>query len=337
MMESPAFVLVREPGQPVWGGHLLPQPLSSSNGPTPSVSFGIMSFSGEFTSFHIEKKVSAFDARALLQDMEWNLPTLGLANSHTQEAYCSLVEKAVEACQQGAMSKVVTSRREVVPIGKADPLRWFEQLCDTYSEAMVYVLLRPHQTAWIGASPEWLLQQDGQTIRTMSLAGTRPAGQKGLWGAKEKEEQDIVTQDIAYMLRALGCEDLAVDGPVVKRAGPVEHLCTWIEGTVRSSISSFQLAKSLHPTPAIGGLPRARAAAFLQAHEGYDRSLYAGFMGWSSASQARYFVNLRCMEIGADAVAVYAGGGITAQSKPHLEWEETEAKLQTLVGAIFAS
>jgi len=42
------------------------------------------------------------------------------------------------------------------------------------------------------------------------------------------------------------------------------------------------------------------------------------------------------MEVGAQAVALYAGGGITAQSDPQREWEETEAKLQTLRSAIFA-
>jgi isochorismate synthase len=59
-------------------------------------------------------------------------------------------------------------------------------------------------------------------------------------------------------------------------------------------------------------------------------------MGWSSGSTARFYVNLRCMEVGQQAVALYAGGGITAQSNPQREWEETEAKLQTLRSAIFA-
>lgn len=231
----------------------------------------------------------------------------------------------------------MTSRRVVHrPENAFDTLDAFVALCERYPDAMVYLLYREGQTTWMGASPEWLLQRDGSQLRTMSLAGTRPSGTRGHWGAKEKEEQDLVTQDIAYMLRALGATDLTVDGPHLRSAGPVEHLCTWIEGSLPLQAASLSLAQSLHPTPAVGGLPRARASAFLKAHEGYPRGLYAGFMGWTSGATARYYVNLRCMEVGAQAVALYAGGGITAQSDPQREWEETEAKLQTLRSAIFA-
>ncbi|MDO7698632.1 MAG: chorismate-binding protein, partial [Schleiferiaceae bacterium] len=109
----------------------------------------------------------------------------------------------------------------------------------------------------------------------------------------------------------------------------VEHLCSWIEAAFDHK-KAPQLASALHPTPAIGGLPRAQALAFLKEHEGYDRSWYSGYFGWKDDDRYAFFVNLRCMEIGSDGMQCYAGGGITSRSEPRAEWLETAAKLQTL-------
>jgi isochorismate synthase len=331
-----SFVLLREPGQPLWGA-ALEETASFSEGREGAALFYVHPFHGEGTTYRLGKRFEGPEALAQARKAHRTLPPLEVPSSHTEPEYKQLVERAIEACRDGALTKVVTSRRVVhAPETFYNTVDAFAALCERYPDAMVYLLYREGQTTWMGASPEWLLHRDGTHLRTMSLAGTRPAGSTGHWGAKEKEEQDLVTQDIAYMLRAMGASELTVDGPVVRVAGPVEHLCTWIEGELPPPASSLSLAQSLHPTPAVGGLPRARASAFLRAHEGYDRGLYAGYMGWSSGSTARFYVNLRCMEVGQQAVALYAGGGITAQSNPQREWEETEAKLQTLRSAIFA-
>jgi len=332
-----SFVLLREPGLPLWGAPLETPVAGALEGNGSGSLFHVHPFNGLGTVYALGHRYEGAEALTRARAAHRELPLLEGGTSHDESSYKFLVQRAVDACRDGALTKVVTSRRVVhTPESAYDSVDAFAALCERYPDAMVYLLYREGQTTWMGASPEWLLHREGSHLRTMSLAGTRPAGALGHWGAKEKEEQDLVTQDIAYMLRALGATDLTVDGPQVRSAGPVEHLCTWIEGTLQPQASSWSLAQSLHPTPAVGGLPRARASAFLKAHEGYPRGLYAGYMGWSTGSTARFYVNLRCMEVGAQSVALYAGGGITAQSDPLREWEETEAKLQTLRSAIFA-
>ena len=97
------------------------------------------------------------------------------------------------------------------------------------------------------------------------------------------------------------------------------------------STPSIALAKKLHPTPAVGGLPQQKAINFIRERENFDRQFYAGFFGIETDNSARFYVNLRSMQLFKNGLVLYAGGGITAQSNPEAEWEETERKLQTLL------
>ena len=98
--------------------------------------------------------------------------------------------------------------------------------------------------------------------------------------------------------------------------------------------SAVDLALSLHPTPAVGGLPRQAAVEYILKNEGYDRSFYTGFFGVTRNNEANFWVNLRCMQLFKNGLVLYAGGGITAASSPQLECEETCNKLQTLTSII---
>ena len=81
-------------------------------------------------------------------------------------------------------------------------------------------------------------------------------------------------------------------------------------------------------------MPKAPALAFLKANEGYDRSYYTGFLGPVGFDGATdLFVNPRPSKIVGDTAYLYVGGGIVAQSKPDVEWQETVEKSKT-VGTI---
>lgn len=76
------------------------------------------------------------------------------------------------------------------------------------------------------------------------------------------------------------------------------------------------------------------AQQFIKGTERYDRKYYTGFLGpCNMDSKTNLFVNLRCAEVFSDSVNLYIGGGITKDSKPEKEWEETELKSKTLLFA----
>ncbi|MDA8650241.1 chorismate-binding protein [Schleiferiaceae bacterium] len=258
-----------------------------------------------------------------------NLPDINPEDSHLYEDFVKVVSRASEVCLNGVLEKVVLSRTKAHKSILVSPINVFERLCEEYPLATIYMILIDGYSLWMGATPECLLELNGRDLKTMSLAATRPVNSKGVWGIKEQEEQHLVTRDIVHMLDALGCKNIRVNGPEILPAGPVEHLCSLIEA--ESPIGpAITMIKSLHPTPAVGGLPRAQSKAFIVQQENYNRSFYSGYFGWNKYGRSIFYVNLRCMEIGKDGLICYAGAGITSKSNAKDEWVETEEKLKTL-------
>lgn len=213
----------------------------------------------------------------------------------------------------------------------------FNRLCAMYPDACVFKFSTSPTGTWIGASPELLLEAKGGRLRTMSLAGTRPAGMPGEWDAKNIHEQELVTTFILDTLRRHNLQPDAM--PVESRvAGNIEHLLTQIEAPIPSDWSTERLALLLHdlsPTPALGGYPREDAMQLINRLEQHQRGYYGGFFGYiESACNFRLNVNLRSALLTPEATYIFAGGGITADSIPEEEWEETCRKANTVALAL---
>ena len=131
--------------------------------------------------------------------------------------------------------------------------------------------------------------------------------------------------------------DLATPrGAELLRLGNVMHLRTPIEGTMPADRRFFEVAGELHPTPAVGGKPRALALPFIPGFEPHQRGLYTGAVGWVSSDGAsgKLFVALRCARLSGTTARAYAGAGIVAGSDPSAEATETEMKLRTILEAL---
>src|SRR5699024_2765633 len=113
-----------------------------------------------------------------------------------------LVEQGINAITQGKLKKVVLSRKITVPITHA-PFTLFQRLLKKYPTAFVYCWYHPKVGLWLGATPETLIKVTGKTLKTMALAGTKPAqpNTKPQWTSKEIEEQQFVTDFIADTLK----------------------------------------------------------------------------------------------------------------------------------------
>ncbi len=188
----------------------------------------------------------------------------------------------------------------------------------------------PQCGCWAGASPELLLHLDAQTlaIDTQALAGTRRRGTAEPWDAKNMEEHRLVVDDMLARLGACpGVADVRAGAPYSQGYGDIEHLCTPIRGRVADAGAFEATAMALHPTPAVGGWPRAEALADIRRYEPHSR----GFYGGTVVSSDTAYVILRCVHYDADRWCVYVGSGITGNSRADDEWLETEAKAEALL------
>lgn len=208
----------------------------------------------------------------------------------------------------------------------------FENLCSNYPNAFVYQVYIPNAGFWVGATPEILFSTDNGTATTVSLAGTQTYAKNLTWEKKEVIEQELVTKHIRNVLYEFGIHDYSETGPETAKAGKLAHIKTQIDfsrSLITNNVGRF--IERLHPTPAICGLPVNDSQELIFQTETFDREYYCGFLGpFNPNDKTNLYVNLRCLQAFENGVALYAGGGITPDSDPELEWEETKLKIQTL-------
>jgi isochorismate synthase len=203
----------------------------------------------------------------------------------------------------------------------------------------------PDIGTWMGATPEVLVSvEDNNIFRTVALAGTLPY-HEGInlrtvaWTQKEIAEQALVERYIISCFKKIRLREYDEYGPKTVVAGNVMHLRS--DFTVDMKATGFPqlgsiMLQLLHPTSAVCGMPLDNALAFLKEHEDYERGFYAGFLGpVNFNNNINLFVNLRCMQLLDDTAILYAGAGVTIDSIPEKELEETEFKLNTLYNVIF--
>ncbi|MDQ0315393.1 chorismate-binding protein [Amorphus orientalis] len=254
-------------------------------------------------------------------------------------AYEKLVKRAVEAIGAGAFRKVVTSRCEARPLPEGqDLIALFEALAAKLPTAYVCLVRIPGEGAWLVGTPETLVSVRDGRLATIALAGTQWAQEAVAladicWPDKIIEEQALVSAYIRRALEAAGFRDHEETGPRTVAAANLVHLRSDFAADVKGEDGARlgDLLTRLHPTSAVLGLPKAPALDFLTAHEGYDRSYYTGFLGPVGFDGATdLFVNLRTAQIIGGTAYLYVGGGIVAQSKPDVEWQETVEKTKTV-------
>jgi isochorismate synthase len=258
----------------------------------------------------------------------------------SKEEYLKLLENIIVEIHHGIYEKVVPSRVKIIEGAFISKLgRIFTMLCQRYPNAFVYIFNNSNHL-WVGATPEPFLLASNGTMQTVSLAGTRPYTEKnlniGAWNSKERLEQEYVTRYISGVVSHFNLTQVELMGPYTRKAGNLLHLCTdfsFPSEEIKDRLGQF--LDFLHPTPAVCGMPYQLSHNLLLKLEKHNREYYAGYLGPVGVdNNMSLFVNLRCMKVWTDRVALFVGGGITADSVPEDEWQETEIKAETLLSVL---
>lgn len=249
----------------------------------------------------------------------------------------TVVKKAVaEIIRCKSFQKVVLSRPETIALADGfNPIEILYKLNEAMPQAFSYLTYIPAQGLWMGATPERLLEVEDAKAQTNALAGTLPQGTADKWSSKEIDEQQIVSKYIEERLKEVGIKAYDIDGPNEVTSGSVRHLRSVFSFDLEKDKPIFPVLTALHPTPAICGMPKDTAEAFLLNNENYPRDYYTGFLGpLGIDGESHIFVNLRCMRVIEDKAILYIGAGITEGSVAEKEWEETKVKALTLLNVI---
>lgn len=256
----------------------------------------------------------------------------------SERAWVARVNAARRDIRQGHLAKLVLARsRQLQANAPISSRHLLEMLAEQQATACIYAFSQGAST-FLGATPECLVRlHDGQ-IASDALAGTAWPGSIELEDSKNQHEQSLVVRAIVAALAPL-CQTVPKAHPVEPhQAGRVSHLRSRIEGTALGSTTLFDLLRALHPTPAVGGYPTPVALDWLQAHGEQRSAWYSGGIGMLDGSgNGEFSVALRSALIQDTRIELHAGAGIVGDSDPWQELAETDAKLGTLLDAIYGT
>lgn len=253
----------------------------------------------------------------------------------TKQDYTQYVQGIINAAKKDSLLKVVAARCESLSINNTfNPLALFYKLCRDYPHSYIYLFSDAECGTWCGATPELLLSCENSHVKTVALAGTKPATDNSEWGEKELDEQHFVEIFIEDVFKQLKLFPLKKKKAQTISAGNLKHLCSeysWRSDSETIAKKFHKILSHINPTPAVSGLPPLDAAFYISANEHMERRFYSGFSGIVNGIQAtKLFVTLRCMELNENEITLYAGAGVTRDSEAESEWEETVKKMQTL-------
>jgi menaquinone-specific isochorismate synthase len=256
------------------------------------------------------------------------------------------VAAALASIQKQQIHKLVLAH--AVDVRSPLPFHWahsLHNLRQRHPDCTVFSVGNGQGQSFIGASPERILSIHNHQLVTDALAGSSPRGRSSLEDEalaqrliscnKERHEHQVVVDFIKQRLVNLGLQPTFIRNPSILPLSNIQHLHTPIHADVPSSIHPLEILASLHPTPAVAGMPRAIACQQIRQYENFERSLYAAPLGWMDGQgNAEFVVGIRSALLDGNCARLYAGAGIVKGSDPDREVAEIKLKFQTLLQAL---
>ncbi|MCL1142802.1 isochorismate synthase [Shewanella gaetbuli] len=262
-----------------------------------------------------------------------------------QHRWRELVEQVTQHNFNQTTPKVVLSRQTQIDVAEpVDP--WTVLACwqGRNPNSFQFGFQFSPQRTFISCSPERLYLRRQNELFTEALAGTTIRGlnqeeddilaQQLLDDVKNSHENQLVRQHIVGALKPLSQYVGAEEQAKIFKLTHIQHLHRAIRAELNAGVNDFDLLRALHPTPAVGGLPRQNAMNFIRQREGYARGWYAGACGYFNHYESEFSVAIRSALIEPNRINLFAGAGVVAGSDPDAEWQELENKLATILSIL---
>lgn len=272
-------------------------------------------------------------------------PNVLSVEERNKELYIKAVRTVTDKINEGIADKVVLARSIKINFEES-----VEGVCAlhhiaTEQQESYHFGLQKDQKLFFGATPERLIEvKAGQAI-SACVAGSIPRGKSAeedrslgetlLADDKNLKEHDYVVQMIFDVFEKY-CSSIDMPkGPKLMKVRDIQHLFTPIEGPLKRGVDIFTLVESLHPTPALGGVPTSTSLEMIRQYEQMNRGYYAAPVGWTDTEgDGEFAVAIRSALLNKDEAYLYAGGGIVADSDAQTEYDETWVKFRPVMRSL---
>ncbi|WP_250658301.1 isochorismate synthase [Alkalimarinus coralli] len=254
------------------------------------------------------------------------------------------VSNALEQIDAANVEKVVLSRETKITLsspvsGPALLSKWQHASGQGYQFS-----LQSERGTFVGNSPERLFIREHDHIWTEAIAGTVNRGEsleeeqayerELLSDPKIQNEHRLVVDYIQSVLSGFSNQSIPQTSSSVLKLSNIQHLSRSFEADLKHGIDDPEIVNTLHPTPAVCGVPLSNAMALINSQSDHARGWYAGAVGTVSEQRTELCVSIRSLMISQKTLYCYSGVGIVAGSEPQSEWDELDAKIRTVLGLL---
>ena len=265
-------------------------------------------------------------------------------SNFTRPAYLERISQVRAAIGAGEVYILNLAQRLKLP-PPADPFRTYLNLRQESPTNYAAYLEYP-DLAILSFSPELFLKVSGRQAITRPIKGTRPRGQTLELDAKNQQALRQSAKDRAELLMIVDLErnDLSRvctpesvdvrDLYSLESYATVHHLVATVSGELAPEHDAVSCFAALFPGGSITGAPKMRAMQLISTFETVRRGLYTGCLGFFSLDgQAEFNILIRTIIHSSQATTYHAGGGITWDSEPAAEYQETLDKTVAIAEA----
>lgn len=261
------------------------------------------------------------------------------------ERWKQTVDAIAKELKSGPLKKVVLARELRLRFAnfiEAESVLY--QLFNEQHDSFIFAF-EANGDCFIGASPERLVKKAGETVFSTCLAGSikrgstkeedARLGDQLLNDSKNRQEHQFVVDMIKAALTEACTEVSLPETPRLMKIRDIQHLYTPVTGICREDVSILDLVERLHPTPAMGGLPKKKAIEKIRQVETLDRGFYAGPLGWMDyEGNGEFAVSIRSGLVQGKEASLFAGCGVVVDSEAESEFRETGLKFRPMLTAL---
>ncbi|WP_290810899.1 anthranilate synthase component I family protein [Halovivax sp.] len=262
-----------------------------------------------------------------------------------REAFAERVRRVKEYVRDGDTFQANVSQRLVAPAA-VHPVDAYDAL-RRVNPAPYSGLLEFRSVDLVSASPELLLERDGDLVRTEPIAGTRPRGRtpeadEALAEELRTDEKERAEHAMLVDLERNDLGKVCAYGTVevseyrrVDRYSEVMHLVSDVAGRLREGATLSDAIAAVFPGGTITGAPKPRTMEIIDELEEVRRGPYTGSVGiFGFDGRATLNIVIRTLVRHADEYHLRVGAGIVHDSEPYREYDETLDKARALITAI---
>lgn len=256
-----------------------------------------------------------------------------------REAWIERCNDVLRTFGEGFMRKIILARQTSLTFSESfSPLLFMLRYPFPESSTYRYYLEPEKGKAFFSFTPERLYHRHNNSLFTEALAGTCPrendtnngttACDHLLNSEKDIREHSFVKNTIADELVSI-CTTIEMENEArALQLNNLVHLYTRCTATLRSDAArDSTILETLHPTPAVGGVPKKEALKHIIDLEPFSRGWYAGPVGWISPDEAEFAVGIRSALTDGRRVRLFSGAGLVKGSDPLMEWQEVDHKI----------